>query len=261
MLLRKKRSRKTVNLWYPSEVWSENIQAESVRSSPSWFIAILIGVGQFLLFMSFDIPDPVRGPLGVLLFTPVALLAFVNVLNLIWGNAEGEGSWREQLVMACIAPLVMLVLVLVALLAIPAACLLSLSIWYSEQRLQNRLTKRGRFMPWPAVEANLISGEGTLIIECCGPKGPFRYWWSEDDITGQATCALPTNRHDCYSDQAIAYSQMCMKKYEFDDLGLKFAEVYPRAKVVTLFRWPTDKLTVGDFQSTVAYQGNELPAG
>jgi len=59
------------------------------------------------------------------------------------------------------------------------------SAWRERRReaaFARAMAHAGRVLPLPAFEEALTSGTGTSISETLSIKGPFRVWWSPDDI-------------------------------------------------------------------------------
>jgi hypothetical protein len=57
------------------------------------------------------------------------------------------------------------------------------------RRLQKDLSKAGRGIEWAEFVQVMAAGRGTVIIEKYFPKGPWRWWWTEDDV--RARCPYP----------------------------------------------------------------------
>jgi hypothetical protein len=130
-----------------------------------------------------------------------------------------------------------------------------------EKALAKSLRAAGRVANWQEIAQKWSSGCGTLLIEQCSPNGPFREWWTEDDVIGSAPAPLPTsldviNNPD--TDWLLKYTEMCILRYTDPDNGsAMLTDVpvsvaqglwsdFPKARVVTLVRWPEPIMMVGD---------------
>lgn len=66
------------------------------------------------------------------------------------------------------------------------------SVWLkNEWKLRRRMKANGRFATLHDLRPKLTAGMGTLIEET-GLKGPFRIWWTEDDLFANGD-PLPTD--------------------------------------------------------------------
>ncbi len=109
------------------------------------------------------------------------------------------------------------------LLAVPLALISgALSIPYGlvfnivqnrkERRLQKDLRKAGRGMGWPEFIQAAAAGRGTVIIEMYFPKGPWRLWWTQDDVCALCPFPIPYTREigDLGDDPAADW---CFEQY------------------------------------------------
>jgi hypothetical protein len=51
-----------------------------------------------------------------------------------------------------------------------------------ERAFRSRMKARNRIMPWPDFRLAVDEARGTLIVEQYSLKGPFRWWWTPDDL-------------------------------------------------------------------------------
>jgi hypothetical protein len=110
-----------------------------------------------------------------------------------FGNDETPIAWWEWLFVPLMVPLFFVGLLCMSVVSVPVELAYRIMQWQGEKRLRPRLTGAGRFLEWPAVEAKLMAGEGTLIVEHLSPKGPIREWWSKDDLIAAAPVPLPAS--------------------------------------------------------------------
>jgi hypothetical protein len=58
-----------------------------------------------------------------------------------------------------------------------------------EMKLWRHLKSRGRLLRRSELERKLDRDQGSLIVEC-GPKGPYRLWWTEEESAGKPGLSL-----------------------------------------------------------------------
>jgi len=117
----------------------------------------------------------------------------VRVPLIRFGADETPFAWWEWLFAPVMMPLFFAGLLVMAVVSVPVEFVYRLRQQRDEKRLRPRLAAAGRFMEWPAVEAKLRAGEGTLIVEHLSPKGPIREWWAEDDVIAATPVPLPAS--------------------------------------------------------------------
>ena len=82
-------------------------------------------------------------------------------------------------------------LFLAAALSIPYALVASRIRDHKEKQLRIKLKEGGRTIEWHQFLRELSAGRGTLFIDMCWPKGPERWWWTEDDVRTLSPYPLP----------------------------------------------------------------------
>lgn len=104
---------------------------------------------------------------------------------------ETPSAWWEWLLLPVYLPIMLVVLFAAAALSIPIG---AMQAWKSNRRekaYREQLRQSGRYLDWRDVESRIDDGKGTLVIERFLPKGPFRQWWTEEDLIGKAPVSLP----------------------------------------------------------------------
>jgi hypothetical protein len=84
-------------------------------------------------------------------------------------------------------------------LSIPWTYVQKLKQRRQEKRFATEMASSGRIMTWSEFESAVGNGEGTAIGEYLSLKGPFRLWWTPEDIPA-------TSPHNC-NQQNIAWPQ------------------------------------------------------
>lgn len=51
-----------------------------------------------------------------------------------------------------------------------------------ERAFRDQMKARGRVIEWSECRRAMDEGRGTLIIERYSLKGPFRWWWTSEDL-------------------------------------------------------------------------------
>jgi hypothetical protein len=172
-----------------------------------------------------------------------------------WPNGWREWLWTFLSIPLCL--LAMLLVGLVLTIAIPMEIRSRLRERRQDGKVRSRLRSTGRFMPSSELDAKLKSGEGTLIIEHLWSKDAIREWWTEDDLVGRSPVPLPTSPILLPEEDQLTclhkYAALCAARYTDTRIGLakltevpapelkgsrrKFAEKYPGARIVVLFRF------------------------
>jgi hypothetical protein len=132
-------------------------------------------------------------------------------------------AWWEWLLAPVVIPLVLVLLAVAAIAAVPVEFLLRIYLRRAERKFAARLASAGRVMAWSEVEARLLSGEGTLIVEHTSPKGPVREWWTPNGLVGSAPVPLPTSVtsviRDVDAGPLAEYARSCVTLYTDDRTG------------------------------------------
>jgi hypothetical protein len=85
--------------------------------------------------------------------------------------------------------------------------------WLYERSLVRRLRRRGRYLPWSEVAANLESGRGSLILDQLN-KSPARVWWTPEDIEGLAPAPPPVDVDlDYITGGEHPFARWCHERY------------------------------------------------
>jgi hypothetical protein len=144
-------------------------------------------------------------------------LSTVRVPLIRFGADETPYAWWEWLFAPVMMPLIFAGLLVMAVVSVPVEFVYRLRQRRNEKRLRPRLAAVGRFLEWPAVEAELRAGEGTLIVEHQSPKGPIREWWAEDDLIAAAPVPLPASLRSSPAEGQLQplqeYAAACVARY------------------------------------------------
>jgi hypothetical protein len=80
------------------------------------------------------------------------------------------------------APIYIPLLFLAGALSIPWTYIQKSKQRRQERRFAEQMKKAGRLMQWQEFKQAEANGTGTAIGEYLSMKGPFRLWWTRDDI-------------------------------------------------------------------------------
>lgn len=120
-----------------------------------------------------------------------------------------------------------------------------------ERKHRNALRSQGRFVTVDAVRPMLNAGEGTLI-EDTGQKGPYRIWWTEEDLfdLGQPVSTKDKDAFLAALQGEHTFNARCLKEYLDDKTGRalltsiparyartgRLAQMFPKMKVAAVVR-------------------------
>ena len=79
-------------------------------------------------------------------------------------------------------PIYLPLLLIAAAISIPWTRIHRLRQHRAEGKFAEQMNTAGRLMKWKDFELAIESGDGTIIGEYLSTKGPFRLWWTPEDI-------------------------------------------------------------------------------
>ena len=78
-------------------------------------------------------------------------------------------------------------------LSIPLLAAVDIGRWMAaplarrrERAFAGKMAERGRVMPLAAFEEAMVRGEGTAIDEAVSADGPWRIWWTPEDVMAES---------------------------------------------------------------------------
>ena len=85
---------------------------------------------------------------------------------------------------SCLVSITFIPLLLIgAVVSIPVTWIMRATSRRKERRFAADMRLTGRQMPWQEVRSQIESGNGTIILEIVSEKGPWRLWWTPEDVT------------------------------------------------------------------------------
>jgi hypothetical protein len=130
------------------------------------------------------------------------------------------------------------VLFLGACFAIPYTFVLRWMRQRREHKLKFLMKSRGRLIPWPDLVRRMHDSGGTCIEERFSPKGPVRFWWTQEDVQRESPYEIIdwfTMRKGLKGEQFIHW---CRARYTGVDTGsavLVDTTLVPKREIYTLW--------------------------
>jgi hypothetical protein len=119
-----------------------------------------------------------------------------------------------------------------------------------ERLFRNMMKSKARYIKLFDLEPRLIAGNGTLI-EDTGQKGPYRIWWTEDDLFSFGSPASTNEEFiSILKGEEHAFNSRCLVEYFGEETGKalltnipahyttsgKLAQMFPMMKVAKVIR-------------------------
>jgi hypothetical protein len=112
------------------------------------------------------------------------------------------------------APIYVPLLLLDAAASIPSAYVAKLQQQRSERGFTEQMKKAGRIMQWQEFKQAETNGMGTAIGEYLSTKGPFRLWWTPDDIPATSPHKWKREQHVAWYEREFApFFEWCYARY------------------------------------------------
>jgi len=99
---------------------------------------------------------------------------------------------RPVVIPAPISLLLIPVMLLVAGASIPYMICVAILQNRAEKRYVEARRREGRLLKYGDVREAAIARKGTLVVEKLSSKGPWRFWWTSDDLRQICPVILPT---------------------------------------------------------------------
>jgi|HubBroStandDraft_4_1064222.scaffolds.fasta_scaffold14632_6 hypothetical protein len=119
------------------------------------------------------------------------------------------------------APIYVPLLFLAGAVSIPWTYLQKLEQRRQERRFAEQMKKAGRLMQWQEFKQVEANGTGTAIGEYPSMKGPFRLWWTPDDIPATSPHRWKRERHVAWREpEFVPFFEWCYARYTDPQSGL-----------------------------------------
>jgi len=119
------------------------------------------------------------------------------------------------------APIYIPLLFLAGALSIPWAYIQKSAQRRRERRFAEQMKRAGRLMQWRDFKQAEANGTGTAIGEHLSMKGPFRLWWTPDDIPATSPHKWKWGEHVAWLEpEFLPFFQWCYARYTNPQSGL-----------------------------------------
>jgi hypothetical protein len=110
------------------------------------------------------------------------------------------------------------VFALLAVVAVPYILILRWTRQHHEHRFRMRMKRCGRLMTWADFVRAMHEG-GTCIEERFSPKGPVRFWWTQENVQGESPYEIIDWFTMRKGRQAEPFIRWCRDRYTGADAG------------------------------------------
>ena len=121
-------------------------------------------------------------------------------------KSSAAESWKAKVLGIVLFPIVVPALLIGAAISIPLAQIMRVKQRRDEARFANQMKVAGRFMDWAELKSAMGAGKGTVIGEYRSMKGPFRLWWTPEDIP-------KTSPYACGKEASKEWTEMESQKF------------------------------------------------
>lgn len=129
------------------------------------------------------------------------------------------------------APIYIPLLFIGAAISIPWSYVYKLRRRRDEEKFVEEMNAVGRLMTWDEFQAVTQTGRGTVIGEYLSTKGPFRVWWTPEDIPAVSPHKWNRGHHWAWPEAEFSpFFQWCHERY-----------TNPRSGVARLVRIPEEE--------------------
>jgi hypothetical protein len=119
------------------------------------------------------------------------------------------------------APIYIPLLFLAGAVSIPWTYLQKSKQRRQERRFAEHMKKAGRLMQWQEFQQAEANGAGTAIGEYLSTKGPFRLWWTPDDIPATSPLKWKREQHVARMEpEFLPFFEWCYARYTNPESGL-----------------------------------------
>lgn len=126
----------------------------------------------------------------------------------------------------------------------------------SVQRRQERIfadqmKKAGRLIEWQEFKHAEANGEGTVIGEYLSMKGPFRLWWTPEDVVTASPHKCKREQHFAWAEpEFLPFFEWCYARYTNPQTGVARLVPVPESERIQL----KAMLTSTRFVSTCSFR-------
>jgi hypothetical protein len=93
------------------------------------------------------------------------------------------------------------------------------------------MEKSGRLMGWQEFRQAIDSGAGTVVGEYLSTKGPFRLWWTAEDIPAISPHQWQREQHVAWMEpEFLPFFEWCYARYTSPQSGVARLVAVPEAE-------------------------------
>jgi hypothetical protein len=164
----------------------------------------------------------------------------------------GQPPRRETIkVSALFAAITIPLLLLAAAISIPWTYIQKFNHRRKERGCAGDMRKANRLMEWQDFHQAMQRGAGTAIGEYLSPNGPFRLWWTPDEISATSPHKWKREPQGAWIEQEfLPFFQWCYGRYTNAQSGVAFLVPVPEE----LRNQLNEILTSGRFVSTCSFR-------
>ena len=97
-----------------------------------------------------------------------------------------------------------------------------------ERRFANEMQAVGRSIAWKELEAAIENNQGTIVGEYLSGKGPYRLWWTEEDIPAVSPHKWKRDLHFAgFEEEFVPFFQWCYERYTNSQSGTAKLVIMP----------------------------------
>jgi hypothetical protein len=134
----------------------------------------------------------------------------------------GHESKRKGIVIPDVfVPIVFPLFLLVGAISIPVSYVLGWKQRLEERQFAKKMKGAGRFMHWDEFKQAIEKGEGTTIGEHLSMKGPFRLWWTPEDIPATSPHPCERKMHAAFlEEEFLPFFEWSYERFTHPQRGL-----------------------------------------
>jgi hypothetical protein len=208
---------------------------------------MVIGLA-YITILSIAVPD------SLILTAILSLIVLVFLLIVVAAKKKAKMSYLQLLILIPLLPFALLGdIIAFGFIFLVVAFLWPISAIRAanrNRRFCNRMKANGRFIALNDLRLRLIAGKGTLIADT-GHKGPYRVWWTEDDLLSLGSPASTKKEFiSIMEGNEHPFNSRCLKEYLDEENGKalltsipsryvgsgKLTRMFPQAKIAKVIR-------------------------
>jgi hypothetical protein len=142
-------------------------------------------------------------------------------------------------------------LLLAAAIGVPVSHVLRWKQGIDERKFIDKMKRARRFMKWNDFKQAIEKNEGTAIGESLSMKGPFRLWWTTENILATSPNRYDRQNHFAFLDEEFApFFEWCYGRFTHPQRGLARLVEIPEEERKDLVK----TLTRGRFVSACSFR-------